>query len=164
MAGESAERLAEEVKDCMEKGEMTEADLDRAVLNTIELALRCRDNDEKKTYEPEEHHAFAGRVARESMVLLKNEDGFLPLKKTESLAVIGGLAVHPRFQGGGSSHVTPYRLECLLDGIRAYCPDAVFAAGYETDQKNATASGGSRCGRLQSCQKVILGAGTSGGL
>lgn len=158
MAGESAERLAEEVKECIEKGEMTEADLDRAVLKTIELALRCRDNDEKKTYEPETHHAFAGRVARDSMVLLKNEDGFLPLKKTESLAVIGGLAVHPRFQGGGSSHVTPYRLECLLDGIRAYCPDAVFAAGYEADQKDATLLE-EAVRAAQCCQKVILALG-----
>lgn len=45
------------------------------------------------------HHQLAREVARESMVLLKNEDQILPLKKEEAVAVIGAFAKTPRYQG-----------------------------------------------------------------
>jgi len=41
------------------------------------------------------------------MVLLKNEDKILPLRKQGTIAVIGEFAKRPRYQGGGSSHVNP---------------------------------------------------------
>jgi beta-glucosidase len=67
----------------------------------------------------EAHHALARTAARESIVLLKNEGGLLPLKKdVGTIAVIGPNAYDPHvlvanYCGIPSKAVTP------LDGIRA---------------------------------------------
>ena len=67
----------------------------------------------------EAHHALARTAARESIVLLKNEAGLLPLKKdVGTIAVIGPNAYDPHvlvanYFGVPSKAVTP------LDGIRA---------------------------------------------
>jgi beta-glucosidase len=79
---------------------------------------------------------LARHVARESMVLLKNEGGMLPLPKSGRIAVIGALAKKPRYQGGGSSHVKPTKLEDISEelaksaGLKA---EIVYAQGYELD-------------------------------
>jgi beta-glucosidase len=49
----------------------------------------------------------AQRAAEQSLVLLKNEGGLLPLRTARSLAVIGGHADKGVLSGGGSSAVTP---------------------------------------------------------
>lgn len=46
-------------------------------------------------------------AAEESLVLLKNEGGLLPLRGVKSVAVIGGNADRGVIAGGGSSDVTP---------------------------------------------------------
>ena len=157
LSSETAERLSEEVSGLLLEGRITEADLDRAVAGTIALSLRCGESrrnpaDHPRTvqpaawaagdcgapsracYDPEEHHRFAARAARESMVLLKNEEAVLPLKKEASLCVIGELAERLRFQGGGSAHVTPCRVDQILDAVKGYCPDVIYAKGYEGDE------------------------------
>lgn len=131
--GQSAERLAEEVKDLIAAGKMTEKDLDRAVRNTIQLCLMCENNSRKERFDPEEHHLFAKKAAEESMVLLKNEDNILPLDRGESVAVIGGMAGKLRFQGGGSAHVEEYRLDEVYESVKELCPKAVYVKGYEED-------------------------------
>jgi beta-glucosidase len=63
-----------------------------------------------------EHRALAREAARASIVLLRNEDGLLPLPKTvSSVAVIGPDATEARlggYSGPGNSKVS------ILDGIR----------------------------------------------
>jgi beta-glucosidase len=68
-------------------------------------------------------------------VLLKNENALLPLQPSagEMIAVIGEFARTPRYQGAGSSQVTPTRVDVALDELRAAAPDGVevaFAAGF----------------------------------
>ena len=76
----------------------------------------------------DEHHDFAARLAEESAVLLKNEDGMLPLKAGARVAVIGDFAVRPRYQGSGSSRIEPTRLDCGLDALR---DEGVSVIGFE---------------------------------
>jgi beta-glucosidase len=52
--------------------------------------------------------AISQKAAEDSLVLLKNAGGLLPLKGVRSLAVIGGHADKGVPSGGGSSAVTPY--------------------------------------------------------
>ncbi len=72
----------------------------------------------------EAHRQLALRVARESMTLLKNNNGLLPLSKDlKKVAVIGANAADSamlwgNYNGFPSSTVT------ILDGIRAKLPDA----------------------------------------
>ena len=83
----------------------------------------------------DEHHAIARAVAGKAVVLLRDDQRILPLQPTGSIAVIGEFAARPRFQGGGSSHVTPTRVDVPLDEIRALAGDASvsFAAGFSAD-------------------------------
>ncbi len=77
----------------------------------------------------EAHHAAARRIAAGSMVLLKNENNVLPLAPKARVALIGHMAGAPRYQGAGSSHINPTRLDTLQEQL----PHAVYAAGCKAD-------------------------------
>ena len=66
----------------------------------------------------EEHRALALEVARESMVLLKNDRGALPLQAGLKIAVIGPNADDAEVLVGNYSG-TPSRSVTPLQGIRA---------------------------------------------
>ncbi|MBF4573411.1 glycoside hydrolase family 3 C-terminal domain-containing protein [Herbiconiux sp. VKM Ac-1786] len=72
----------------------------------------------------EAHHALARRASAAGTVLLQN-DGVLPIAAGATIAVIGAMAAEPRYQGAGSSHVVPTRLDTLLGSLR----EAVAGAG-----------------------------------
>jgi beta-glucosidase len=61
-------------------------------------------------------------AARESMVLLKNEGGLLPLDKNKikTIAVIGPDAYPAQPDGGGSAHVMPFNAVSFLEGLSNY--------------------------------------------
>lgn len=61
------------------------------------------------------HAAVTQKAAEESLVLLKNEGGLLPLKGARSIAVIGGHADRGVMAGGGSSDVTPIGGDMKID-------------------------------------------------
>lgn len=65
------------------------------------------------------HQLTARRIAEESMVLLKNESGLLPLdaKTTKSIAVIGENAVRKLCHSGGSSEIKAFYEITPLQGI-----------------------------------------------
>ncbi|MEG0978553.1 MAG: glycoside hydrolase family 3 C-terminal domain-containing protein [Oscillospiraceae bacterium] len=85
-------------------------------------------------YNQQQHHILAEKAAEKSIVLLKNEDGILPLVSGQKVAIIGSLAKEPIYQGYGSSKINAFKVEKPYDHLQAAFPDAVFAKGYE---KNA---------------------------
>jgi beta-glucosidase len=94
-------------------------------------------------YDAEAHHALAREIAGRAIVLLKNDGGILPLAAdgAKSVAVIGEFARTPRYQGGGSSQMTPTRLDDALTEITAATQATVlFAPGYLTDDTAAQES------------------------
>ncbi|WP_405913554.1 glycoside hydrolase family 3 C-terminal domain-containing protein [Streptomyces sp. NBC_00963] len=122
-------------------GDLDEQYLDasaRRVLELIERTARARDTEIGTAAGVEEHHALARVAATESAVLLRNEGSVLPLDPHAGtpLAVIGAFAETPRFQGGGSSHVVPTRVDNALEAIRATVTDPArirFAPGFTLD-------------------------------
>lgn len=80
-------------------------------------------------YDREKHHSFARKVAEESIILLKN-DHVLPLNKSDNVLVIGELAKKTRFQGGGSSHVNPFKLENPLEEMQKIGENIDYLPGY----------------------------------
>lgn len=82
-------------------------------------------------YDADSHHALAREIAGRGIVLLKNEGGVLPLRTAgQTIAVLGELARTPRYQGGGSSQITPTRLDDALTAMSEAAPGRVsFAAG-----------------------------------
>jgi beta-glucosidase len=86
-------------------------------------------------FDVDAHHELAREIAGRAVVLLKNEGGLLPLSEAgQSVAVLGEFARTPRYQGGGSSQVTPTRLDDALTAITAATSAPVrFAPGYTVD-------------------------------
>lgn len=124
------------LKEAYAKGEITDAEIDRAVEKLLELVLRIK--DERQNRKPsaetvEDRLAVAKEAAKEAVTLLKNDGGILPIaeKEVRRIAVIGGCAETPFIQGGGSACVSPVRVETPLDEIRKIAGDKVdYAKGY----------------------------------
>ena len=75
-----------------------------------------------------EAHAKVAEVAAEnSLVLLKNDGGLLPLKSAKSIAIIGGEADKGVMAGGGSSDVTPVGGAIMIDK-RTFLPSPPLEA------------------------------------
>lgn len=121
------------IVDAVKSGELDEAVLDQAVERLLNVIFRTYDaRKEGFTYDRQEHHALARRTAAECMVLLKNADHLLPLDPKQSVAVIGAFATNPRYQGGGSSHISPTQMDVALDAIREAAQGEVgYAQGYQ---------------------------------
>ena len=80
-------------------------------------------------------HKKAMEAARETIVLLKNEDNILPLKKGVRAAFIGKYAVSPRFQGGGSSHINTQYVTGAMDAVTELSIENVsFNQGFNDDK------------------------------
>lgn len=107
---------ASEVVSAVKCGELDERLVDKCVERLTKLSARSQ-GIKRDNFDREEHAAFAAKVAGESLVLLKNEGGALPLKAGERVAVIGDFAAKPRYQGAGSSQIVPTSLDNILGVI-----------------------------------------------
>lgn len=81
----------------------------------------------------DEHHNLSKKIASEGAVLLKNNDGILPIGKEKKVALIGALARNIRYQGAGSSHINPTKLVNIVDGFREERIKFNYYQGYEYD-------------------------------
>ncbi len=107
--------------------------LDTAVLRILELAFHATEHARPDyRYHPAEHHALAREIAAQSAVLLKNDD-LLPLGKDKKLAVLGGFAQAPRYQGAGSSRINPLKLDTLCGVLEERGIGFTYAQGYAGD-------------------------------
>lgn len=95
-----------EILEAVKDGRLTEAEVDFCAQNVLNLAMKKEEADKtKKTqYTKEQRHENAVAVAKEGIVLLKNEDEILPLRKGKILTV-GFWANNPPRGGTGSSTV-----------------------------------------------------------
>lgn len=117
----------------VQKGELNESVLDRAVERILTITFRYVDNAVKKAYDKNAHHALAARIESECAVLLKNEKNILPLKNDQSIAIVGQFAEKPRFQGGGSSHINAFKVVSALDKVKD-SPNIAYAPGFPSDR------------------------------
>jgi beta-glucosidase len=125
----------------VEAGTIDESVLDTAAGRVVELVGRAQQRPGAAgALDVDAHHALAREVAGRSIVLLKNDDALLPLAPSASIALIGEFARTPRFQGGGSSHINPTRVDTALDAFREAAGDRVgFAPGFAFDGSDADA-------------------------
>lgn len=82
----------------------------RAVLRLIRAGIDSGipENALETELNREKDRALLRRAAAESVVLLKNDDKVLPLKKSERIAVIGPNSKIATYCGGGSASLNPY--------------------------------------------------------
>jgi beta-glucosidase len=150
--------------DCVHENTLQAADLDRAVRSVLRVKFMLGLFDRPlvdpalsgRTYRSQQHLAVSLRSARESMTLLKNDNGILPLSKsTVSVAVIGPNANVARYgdyeKEENGLHVS------LLDGLHKEVPKAkiIFEEG-----KNIV----SAVDKAKEADVVILGLGERQGI
>lgn len=128
------ERRVKALVDAVHAGELDERELDESVRRILKVIFTAKKTSKKGNFDVDEHYKLAARIASEGMVLLKN-NGVLPLKNRQHIAVVGRAAQVPHFQGGGSSHINPTRVAIPLNEIKALADDSEisYAEGYPAD-------------------------------
>ncbi|MBQ9267967.1 MAG: glycoside hydrolase family 3 C-terminal domain-containing protein [Oscillospiraceae bacterium] len=128
--GDSAEYL----KKAIYEGKISEDLVDKRVDELLDVVFSTHEAVSKYAgheFDVDAHHAMAQKASEESIVLLKNEGGILPLAPNTKVAVIGDFAETPRYQGAGSSVVNPTKLDSTMGVIGNYAFDVVgFEKGY----------------------------------
>lgn len=114
----------------VKNGNMNEDILDTAVERIMDIVQRYVHNHKKDVcYDFESGHEIARQIETESAVLLKNDDNILPLRENENVLFIGEYVKKPRYQGGGSSHINPWRISSVWDVVGEK-ENAAWTQGY----------------------------------
>ena len=110
----------------IEKGEISEADIDKIVIRTLKTRLKYAFSDDQDSYGPEEiekesHVALARVAAEKSMVLIKN-DKVLPLTSEtgQKVLVMGRLANLENTGDVASSNSTSLNITTPYEGISVF--------------------------------------------
>ncbi len=122
------------IKKSLEEGKVTEKDIDKACRRILEAKAKlglfedpykyCDSERAKTQIFTDEHRAVARKIASESMVLLKNDDSLLPLKKQGTIGVIGPLAdSRVNMPGTWSVAAVLDNATTLVEGMKAVVGD-----------------------------------------
>jgi beta-glucosidase len=119
------------VVEAVQSGWLEEDLLNDSVRRILSIVKKAHVTPKSGKYDLDAHHELARQIASEGMVLLKN-NGILPLPFPSRIAVIGHSAKKAHFQGGGSSHINPTKVDVPLDALiaRAGESNIAFAEGY----------------------------------
>ncbi|KLU86661.1 hypothetical protein MAPG_05673 [Magnaporthiopsis poae ATCC 64411] len=98
--------------------------LDERVRAVLKLVNKCaaagveENGPETTDLDTPETAAFLRRIGNESLVLLKNDNDVLPLKKDKKTVVIGPNAKVATYHGGGSASLAAFYAVTPFDGIK----------------------------------------------
>jgi beta-glucosidase len=134
------DRHVKAVVEAVRSGELAEATLDESVRRILRIVFKAQETPKGGACDMDAHHRLARKIAAEGMVLLKNDPlpqqgRLLPLKGHRQIAVIGRSAQEAYFQGGGSSHINPTRVDVPFLELQS-CADGAelaYAEGYPAD-------------------------------
>lgn len=134
------------IPEAIEKGLITEADLDESLIKLFEYRYRMGEMDGVSPWDDlpieklcsDEHEALALKMARESIVLLKN-NGILPLAKDSRVALIGPNA-NEKMVHWGNYNGYPKNTVSILDGLMDKGLDVRYTPGVPYADKTETAS------------------------
>ncbi len=117
------------IMDGLADGTLARSELDAAVRNVLTLVEKVKKNGECDKADFEANHTLAGDIAEDCAVLLEN-DGALPLAKTDKLFVVGELFEKMRYQGAGSSMINPTRVTTPKNAFDERKINYTFCRGY----------------------------------
>lgn len=130
--------LANPFKKMLKDGEVPLSVLDDKARRILRLIFRTQMMKDRPygSFVTEEHSNTALRVAEEGIVLLKNQNNFLPITagKYKKMAVIGENASRSMTEGGGSSTLKVKYEVSPLDGLKKLygAQNIVYAKGYSS--------------------------------
>lgn len=115
----------------IQQGKVSVATIDDKVRRILRTSARFNwmDRDQLDSSIPRynrQGRRVALQAARESMVLLKNQNSLLPLSKEKirSIAILGPDAYPAVPVGGGSAHVEPFVAVSFLEGLSSHLSEA----------------------------------------
>lgn len=134
-----------QIEQAVDAGELDESVLDTAAARVLDLVRKAAQRPAPTgALDRDEHHRLAREVAARCIVLLKNDGDVLPLARDARIAVIGGFAEQPRYQGAGSSQINPTRLDSALEEIRALAEaEVTYAPGFVRGAEQSAAGAAS---------------------
>jgi beta-glucosidase len=124
-----AEGFLTQLKKCLQEGTVTQKEIDQACRRVLEAKYKLglftdpynRMNAERAAKEllSGDNRKFSREIAGHSLVLLKNNAGLLPLKKSGTIALIGPLANNQRnMLGTWSVSGDPSKSITVMEGIK----------------------------------------------
>lgn len=142
-------------------GVIDEDTLDERVDKLVDIILKGAANRRPGyKFDVKAHNLLSRQIAEQSMVLLKNEDNILPLKRAEGeyVAVIGTFADKPRYQGEGSSVINPTMIDSGRRAFNNSPIDVKFADGYDRSgkRKNEDAYITEACNLAKNASKAVV--------
>ena len=123
------------IVEAVKSGQLDEAILDKTVERILKVTFDTVITAEQKAKYPldlSNHNEIARKIAAECIVLLKNDDATLPIAADKKIAFVGEFFEKPRFQGGGSSHINPYKVTPAKEKMGMF-PNAAYAQGFQID-------------------------------
>lgn len=144
------------VQEAVKQGSLKEEELNEAILPLLEVA-KWTEKKEKVGKEILNTNALlAEKLAVDGAVLLRNDQGILPLRKEASFAVIGDFFAHMRYQGSGSSMLTPYALSTFENAFKKRKIPYEFVAGYEDGENKVDAKKETEALELAKKKDIII--------
>ena len=139
------------IRRAIQEGKITENMINEAAKRVMKTILKFVTREDSQIYDHDligcsEHHQVALEAAEKSMVLLKNDNDILPLKKDQinKLAIYGKYAKFKNTGDHGSSNVSIKREEVItpLKGIQNYVGnsiDLIYNVGTDIANAKSTA-------------------------
>ena len=125
------------IPEAVERGLLDETDVDRSLERLLAARIRLGELDgnveprahlKDEELEGEAHRALSRKMAEETLVLLQNRDGILPLDPSARIALLGPNA-DDREMLWGNYNPIPEKTVTLADAFRARVPDVpIFRA------------------------------------
>ena len=128
MPGDTAVSL-KKVYDALSDGSLSGDETNACVTRILAATERFASASKTESFDRDRHAELAAEVAADSAVLMKN-DGTLPLDKTKPVCVIGELFEKIRYQGSGSSMISPTKVVTHKDAFDARGIKYEYARGY----------------------------------
>lgn len=128
MPGDTAVSL-KKVYDALSDGSLSEDEANACVTRILAATERFASASKTESFDRDRHSELAAEVAADSAVLMKN-DGTLPLDITKPVCVIGELFEKMRYQGSGSSMISPTKVVTHKDAFDAHGIRYEYARGY----------------------------------
>ena len=126
-----------QIVEAVKSGKLKQSVLDITVERILRIVFKFVDGKQEGNFDKEAHHKLVAEIAKESMVLLKNEKNILPLKEkdAESILFVGEFAKTPRYEGGGSAHINTWKVTSALDAAKACGLKVNYVQGYDVKEK-----------------------------
>ena len=124
------------IPEAVERGLLDVEDLDRNLIRLFSARFRLGEMDDvslwddlpNSTVESPEHLALARKMVQETMVLLQNKGGILPLKADARVALVGPNGDDREMQWGNYNPVPPHTVT-LYDALKERIPGIKYVRG-----------------------------------